>query len=126
MTTRDDDAVKHLLVVDTHDKLLFFTNKGRVYSMTAYELRADTSRNTRGVPLTNVIAMSDTESVTAVIGMSNEQLQSEDSVLVLATALGKIKRIALSTVANVRPSGYNMMNLAMNDELVSVRAARPR
>ena len=68
MTTRDDDAVKHLLVVDTHDKLLFFTNKGRVYSMTAYELRADTSRNTRGVPLTNVIAMSDTETVTAVIG----------------------------------------------------------
>ena len=125
MTTRDDDAVKHLLVVDTHDKLLFFTNKGRVYSMTAYELRADTSRNTRGVPLTNVIAMSDTETVTAVIGMSNDQLQSEDNVLALATALGKIKRIALSTVANVRPSGYNMMNLAMNDELVSVRPAGP-
>ena len=125
MTTRDDDAVKHMLVVDTHDKLLFFTNKGRVYSMTAYELRADTSRNTRGVPLINVISMSDTETVTAVIGMSNEQLQSEDNVLVLATALGKIKRIALSTVANVRPSGYNMMNLAANDELVSVRAAGP-
>ena len=125
MTTRDDDAVKHLLVVDTHDKLLFFTNKGRVYSMTAYELRADTSRNTRGVPLVNVVPAGSTESVTAVIGMSGDQLQTEDDVLVLATALGKIKRIALSTVANVRPSGYNMMNLAPNDKLVSVRSAGP-
>ena len=125
MTTRDDDAVKHLLVVDTHDKLLFFTNKGRVYSMTAYELRADTSRNTRGVPLVNVIPVGSTESVTAVIGMSGEELQSENLVLVLATSLGKVKRIALSAVANVRPSGYNMMNLGTNDELVSVRAAGP-
>ena len=126
MTTRDDDAVKHMLVVDTHDKLLFFTNKGRVYSLTAYELRADTSRNTRGVPLVNVISAGSTESVTAVIGMSDEELQSEDHVLVLATAQGQIKRIALSTVANVRPSGYNMMNLNDNDELVSVRAAGPK
>ena len=125
MTTRDDDAVKHMLVVDTHDKLLFFTNKGRVYSLTAYELRADTSRNTRGVPLVNVISAGSTENVTAIIGMSGDELQSEDHVLVLATALGKVKRIALSTVANVRPSGYNMMNLATNDELVSVRAAGP-
>ena len=125
MTTRDDDAVKHLLVVDTHDKLLFFTNKGRVYSLTAYELRADTSRNTRGVPLVNVISAGSTESVTAVIGMSDEELQSEDHVLALATAQGQIKRISLSTVANVRPSGYNMMNLNDSDELVSVRAAGP-
>ena len=125
MTTRDDDAVKHMLVVDTHDKLLFFTNKGRIYSLTAYELRADTSRNTRGVPLVNVIPAGSTENVTAVIGMSNEEFQSEDHVLVLATALGKVKRIALSTVANVRPSGYNMMTLGTSDELVSVRAAGP-
>ena len=126
MTTRDDDAVKHLLVADTHDRLLFFTNKGRVYSLTAFELRADTSRNTRGVPVVNVISAGSTETVTAVIGMSDEEFQSEDRVLVLATSRGKIKRIALSTVANVRPSGYNMMNLVDDDELVSVRPAGPR
>ena len=126
MTTRDDDAVKHLLVADTHDRLLFFTNKGRVYSLTAFELRADTSRTTRGVPVVNVISAGSTEKVTAVIGMSDEEIQSEDRVLVLATSRGKIKRIALSTVANVRPSGYNMMNLVDDDELVSVRPAGPK
>lgn len=126
MTTRDNDAVKHLLVVDTHDKLLFFTNKGRVYSMTAFELRADTSRTTRGVPILNVISAGSTEKVTAVIGMSENEFESEDCVLVLATAKGKIKRIALSTVANVRPSGYNMMSLSDDDELVSVRPASPK
>ena len=89
MTTRDDDAVKHLLVVDTHHKLLFFTNKGRVYSLTAYELRADTSRNTRGVPLPNVISISDTETVSAVIGMSAEQLETDDRFLMLATSGGR-------------------------------------
>ena len=126
MTTRDDDAVKHLLVADTHDRLLFFTNKGRVYSLTAFELRADTSRNTRGVPVVNVISAGSTENVTALIGMSDEEFQSEDHVLVLATSRGKVKRIALSTVANVRPSGYNMMNLVDDDELVSVRPAGPK
>ncbi len=126
MKTRDDDAVKHLLVVDTHDKLLFFTNKGRVYSMTAFELRADTSRNTRGVPMTNVIAAGGNETATAVIGMPQSEFEAEDNVLVLATAMGKVKRIALSAVANVRPSGYNMMALADGDELVSVRPAGPK
>ncbi len=123
MTTRDDDAVKHLLVVDTHDKLLFFTNKGKVYSMTAYELRADTTRNSRGVPLINVIAMSDTETISAVIGMSPQDLDTDDRYLVLATSQGRIKRTALSSVDNVRPSGLIIMGLLPGDELVSVRPA---
>ncbi len=123
MTTRDDDAVKHLLVVDTHDKLLFFTNKGKVYSMTAYELRADTSRNSRGVPLMNVIAMTDTETISAVIGVSPQDLDTDDRYLVLATSQGRIKRTALSSVDNVRPSGLIIMGLVTGDELVSVRPA---
>ena len=125
MTTRDDDAVKHLLVVDTHDKLLFFTNKGRVYSLTAYELRPDTSRNTRGVPLVNVVSMSDTESVSAVIGMSPQELKADDRYLTLATARGRIKRTALSSVANIRPSGLIIVSLETDDELVSVRPSAP-
>ena len=123
MTTRDDDAVKHLLVVDTHDKLLFFTNKGRVYSLTAYELRPDASRSSRGVPLVNVIAMSDTESVSAVIGMPPDALKADDRYLMLATARGRIKRAALSSVSSIRPAGLIIVGLESDDELVSVRPA---
>ena len=123
MTTRDDDAVKHLQVVDTHDGLLFFTNKGRVYSLTAFELRADTSRNTRGVPLPNVISISDTETVSAVIGMDDRDTESDEKFLMLATSRGKIKRIALSSVSNIRNAGLMIMNLNTDDELVSVRPA---
>ncbi len=123
MTTRDDDAVKHVLVVDTHDRLLFFTNKGRVYSLTSYELRADTSRNTRGVPLVNVVSISDTEKVSAVIGMNTADLQTDDRFLMLATSKGKIKRIALNSVSNIRNAGLMIMNLSASDELVSVHPA---
>ena len=123
MTTRDNDAVQHLLVADTHDRLLFFTNKGRVYSMTAFELRADTSRNTRGVPVLNVLSMSDTEKVSAVISVKKSDLQEEDRLLVLATTQGRIKRVALSQMTNIRNAGLNIMGLVNDDELVSVRLA---
>ena len=123
MTTRDNDAVKSLLIVDTHDRLLFFTNKGRVYSLTAYELRADTSRNTRGVPVINVISMSDTEKVSAVIGVNGDDLRQEDRYLVLATAQGRIKRVSLTQMSNIRNAGLNIMGLTDNDELVSARLA---
>ena len=123
MTTRDNDAVQHMLVADTHDRLLFFTNKGRVYSLTAFELRADTSRNTRGVPVLNVLSMSDTEKVNAVIAVNREALQQEDRLLVLATTQGRIKRVALSQMSNIRNAGLNIMGLVSDDELVSVRLA---
>ena len=123
MTTRDNDAVQHMLVADTHDRLLFFTNKGRVYSLTAFELRADTSRNTRGVPVLNVLSMSDTEKVNAVIAVNREALQQEDRLLVLATTQGRIKRVALSQMSNIRNAGLNIMGLVNDDELVSVRLA---
>ena len=123
MTTRDNDAVKHLLIVDTHDRLLFFTNKGRVYSLTAFELRADTSRNTRGVPVINVISMTDTEKVSAVIGVNKEDLQMTDRYLVLATANGRIKRVSLTQMSNIRPAGLIVMGMMEGDELVSARLA---
>ncbi len=123
MTTRDNDAVKHLLIVDTHDRLLFFTNKGRVYSLTAFELRADTSRNTRGVPVINVISMTDTEKVSAVIGVNKEDLQKTDRYLVLATANGRIKRVSLTQMSSIRNAGLNIMGMMDNDELVSARLA---
>ena len=83
MNTKENDPVRHILVVDTHDKLLFFTNTGRVLALTSYELRADTSRNTRGVPIVNVIPLTDTERINAVFEVTD--LEQEDTFLVMAT-----------------------------------------
>ncbi len=124
MNTREDDPVKHLLVTDTHDTLLFFTNRGRVHKLTVFELRADTSRNTRGVPVVNVIQLGADEQVSAVVAVDN--LDHDDTFLMLGTHKGKIKRIALSNIGNIRPSGLIIMNLNSGpaDELVGACLAR--
>ena len=121
MTTRDGDPVGHIRVVDTHEKLLFFTNRGRVLRLTAYELRPDTSRNTRGVPIANVIPLGDTEQVSAVIGV--QSLHQDDTYLVMVTRKGRIKRLALEAISSIRPSGLIVMNLRGDDELVATRLA---
>ena len=122
MNTKENDPVKHILVADTHDRILFFTNTGRVLSKTSYELRADTSRNTRGVPVVNVIPITDMETIKALFEVSSIE-QQEDTYLVLATRRGQINKVRLSAVGNIRPSGLIMMNLKDDDELVSVRIA---
>ena len=121
MNTKDDDPVKHIMVVDTHDSLLFFTNKGRVLRITAYDLRADVSRNTRGVPVVNVMPLGSGEKVKAVIGVKS--LEDEDAYLVLSTRKGSIKRVALNAISNIRPSGLIIMNLKEGDDLVAARLA---
>jgi len=123
MNTRDDDPVKELMVVDTHDKLMFFTNKGRVLSKIGYELRADQSRNTRGVPVANIINVWDTESISALINVGKKQYE-EYEYLVLGTRQGRVKRINLDDVEHIRPSGLIIMNLKGDDELVSVKLAK--
>ena len=122
MNTREDDPVKHLLVADTHDTLLFFTNRGRVLKLTVFELRADTSRNTRGVPVVNVIQLGADETVSAVVAV--DSLEHDDTYLILSTRQGIVSRIALSHVGNIRPSGLIMMKMRPNDELVEVRPAK--
>ena len=123
MNTKDGDPIKDLLVVDTHDKLMFFTNKGRVLSKVGYELRADISRNTRGVPVANIVNVWDTESISALIGVGKKQY-AEFQYLVLGTRRGRVKRIHLSDVEKIRPSGLIIMNLKDDDELVSVKLAK--
>lgn len=124
MNTKDDDPVKHIMVVDTHDALLFFTNKGRVLKITAYELRADVSRNTRGVPVVNVMPLGSGEKVKAVIHVST--LDDDEAYLVLSTRKGSIKRVALNAISGIRPSGLIIMNLKEDDDLVAVRLAGTR
>jgi DNA gyrase subunit A len=121
MTTRDDDPVKHILVCDTHDILLFFTDRGRVLKLITYELRPDTSRSTRGVPIVNVIPLMDTERVNTVIGVRD--LEEAETFLVMATRKGIVKRVSLDAISNIRPSGLIIMNLREDDELVVARLA---
>ncbi len=121
MNTKDDDPVDHILVVDTHDSLLFFTNTGRVIKIRTFDLRADLSRNTRGVLVENVMPMGPGETVKAVIGVKG--LDDDQAYLVLATRRGSVKRVPLNDIANIRPSGLIIMGLKRGDELVAARLA---
>ena len=121
MNTRDNDPVRHILVVDTHDMLLFFTSSGRVLPLKTYELRPDTSRNTRGVPVVNVIPLSGEEQVEAIIGVKS--LDQPDLYLVMATQQGSVKRTALNAITNIRRAGLIIFNLRDKDMLVTARLA---
>ncbi|MCY4529847.1 MAG: DNA gyrase subunit A, partial [Chloroflexi bacterium] len=121
MNTRDNDPVRHILVVDTHDMLLFFTSRGRVLPLKTYELRPDTSRNTRGVPVVNVIPLSNEEEVEAIIGVKS--LDQSDLYLVMATEQGSVKRTALNAISNIRRAGLIIFNLREKDLLVTARLA---
>ena len=121
MNTRDNDPVRHILVVDTHDMLLFFTSRGRVLPLKTYELRPDTSRNTRGVPVVNVIPLSGEEQVEAIIGVKS--LDQPDLYLVMATQQGSVKRTALNAISNIRRAGLIIFNLRDKDMLVTARLA---
>ena len=117
-TTREGDALHHIMVTDNHDLLLFFTNMGRVYKTKVYELPPDTSRATRGMPLVQVLQLQPEESVQTMLTVPS--LQDEGDLL-LATRMGEIKRMALISLTNIRTNGIRAMDMEPGDELVSVR-----
>ena len=121
MATREADTLQHLIVADTHDNLLFFTNTGRVYSMRCFEIPVDVSRTTRGIPLVNMLSVSQGELANAILATSKDREESE--YILLATKKGEIKRMHFSSVAQIRSNGKLAMNLEEGDELVSVRRA---
>ena len=118
MVTRETDAVYQLLIADTHDHLLFFTDRGRVFSLRVHEV-PDASRIARGIPLINLVAQDQEERVTAIVatpGFTND-------VMLLITKMGEIKKTALSDFAVVRRSGLIAMGLDAGDELIAARLA---
>ena len=123
MKIREDDPVGHLLVVDTHDTLLFFTNTGRVLALTSFELRSDIARSTRGVPIENVIPLAQKETVKSMIAVAN--LESIDEAnpkhLMLCTSAGVVKKVNLSLISKIRRAGLIIMNLKPKHELVSAQ-----
>ena len=117
MTTRDDDALLDLVVVDTHDTIFFFTNRGRVYPLRAFQIGGDSSRTTRGVPLVNLLPLSRSEQVQAMLSIENPK---DDYLLVLATRKGEIKALKTGELSNMRAAGLIVMDLEEGDELVAV------
>lgn len=115
MVTREDDAVRHLVIADTHDSLLFFTNRGRVFQLTAHEIEEVSSRQGRGRPLTNFISIDQGEAVTAVVTVSD----FDRDYMVLATRQGEVKKTPLSEFTSVRSNGIIAMGLEGNDELIA-------
>ena len=116
--TREEDAVRHLVVCDTHHALLLFTANGRVYSLRGYEV-PEASRQARGIPVINLIEVDEQDRVTAMVVVSEFDRDS----MVLATALGEVKRTPLDQFESVRRAGLIAMGLEDGDELVMARAA---
>ncbi len=119
MTTKDEDQVDHLITASTHDDILFFTNKGRVFQTKVYEL-PPSSRQAKGQALVNIIQISGTEKVTTVICMDKKQLAAYQYFL-FATVKGTVKKSAIKDYANVRKSGLIAINLDAGDELAWVK-----
>jgi len=118
MDTHDDDFVEHLLSTSTHDTLLFFTNKGKVYRLKGYEI-PEFGRTAKGLPIINILQIDQDEEVNTVISVRDEN--EDSSFLFFTTKQGLSKRVKLSQFANIRRSGLIAVRLRDNDELMSVR-----
>lgn len=116
MGTREDDFVQHLFVTHSHNTLLFFTNKGKVYQLKAYEI-PEMGRTARGTPIINLIQIDQDERVHAVIPVKEF---IEDNFLFFATQQGIVKKSPLSEFAQIRRNGLFAINLRKGDELVAV------
>ena len=117
MGTHDDDYVKELLSTSTHDHLLFFTNKGKVYQKKAYTV-PEYGRTAKGLPIVNIIEIAQDEYISAIIPVKEF---NEDEFLFFATRLGVVKRTTLAAFSNIRTNGLIALSLREDDELIGVR-----
>ena len=117
MTTREEDFVKQIFTASTHDTLLFFTNKGKVYRLRGYEI-PEAGRTARGTAIVNLLSVDRGEKVSAVITLSNF---AEGKYLLMGTKNGIIKKTPLQEYDTVRKSGLQAITLKENDELIDVR-----
>ncbi|WP_042147635.1 DNA gyrase subunit A [Paucisalibacillus sp. EB02] len=117
MGTHEDDFVEHLISTTTHDTILFFTNKGKVYKVKGYEI-PEFSRTAKGLPIINLLQIEKEEWINAVISVSEF---SEDWNFFFTTKRGISKRTSLSQFANIRKGGLIALGLREDDELMSVR-----
>ena len=118
MTINEEDFVEHLISMRTHDYILFFSNKGRVYRMKGYEV-PEFSRQSKGLPIINLLQLDKNENISSIVEISADS--SEIKYLVFTTKNGIVKRTDISEFDNIRKSGKIAIVLKENDELISVR-----
>lgn len=118
MNTLEEDFVSQLVTLSTHDHVLFFTNKGRVYKLKGYEV-PELSRQSKGIPVINAIELDNDESISTMIAVKD--LTTEDHFLVFATKRGIVKRSALSNFSHINKNGKIAISFKEDDELIAVR-----
>ena len=118
---RDDDAIMQISVVNTHEQLLFFTNKGRVYPLSVYETPNDAGRTARGTLLVNLIPLQPGEHVQTMLPASRDEY---NRLYVFATRNGRVNALRPGQLQNLRKSGLIAMKVLDGDELVAVRPAQ--
>ena len=119
MQTIDDDYIEDILMTTTHNIVLFFTNKGRVYKLKAYEI-PEASRTSRGTAIINLLQLAPGETITAVVPVKIDTLQDTD-YLFMATKKGIVKKTPVKDFANIRKTGIQAINLREDDELIEVK-----
>ena len=117
MATNEEDFVEHLINATSHDYILMFTNKGKVYRIKGYEI-PEYSRQSKGLPIINLLSLDKDEKVTSLLKISNDD---EYKCLVFATKSGLIKRTDISEFDSIRTNGKKFITLKDDDELVSVK-----
>lgn len=140
MTTKEDDAVRHVFNCNTHDEVMFFSNKGKVYALKVYEI-PEYSRIAKGIPLVNLINIEPDELITSVLTRSadgyildedttqegeqkTENKGTEYKFLFMATKLGVVKKTEITLFDNIRSNGLIAINLDAGDELVWVKPTK--
>lgn len=114
---KDDDFVRELVSTSTHDHLLFFTNKGRVYRLKGYEI-PEYGRTAKGLPIVNLLKLDEGESIQTIINV--EQDRSDEDYLFFTTRQGLVKRTNVAEFSNIRQNGLKALNLRDDDELINV------
>ena len=117
LTTTDEDFVSHLINITTHDYVMFFTNKGKVYRLKGYEI-PEFSRQSKGIPVINLLQIEKGEKINTIIKVTNDD---DAKYLMFATKKGIVKRTDIKEFENIRNSGKICINLKNNDELIAVK-----
>jgi len=115
--TKDDDFIEHMFIASTHQYILFFTDKGRVYWLKVHEI-PEGGRAARGRSILNILQKEKEESITAFVAVKEF---TDNQFLIMATEQGTVKKTVLSAYGNVRKGGINAINLKKNDRLIEVK-----